>query len=145
MKKDTILIGTGNAQQIDAFRHTYWMALLTQEIGWRKAKKLGLAHEKGNYKDYKKHRNEDGVIPDKISSDMDLYNNTVGIEIGKKTNQLGFAEQIILAIKAGKCKIIKMDVSGNYLDCDGNIIAPETLKGKWENNKCLTNSDEVNF
>jgi hypothetical protein len=141
VKKDSLLVGDGNALQLDAFRHTYWMAILTKEIGWRKAKKLGRAHEKGNYKDYKKRRDEDGVIPDKISSEMDLFNNNIGINMAKQQDEEGFLDKVINAVKEGKCKIIKMDKYGNYLDCDGNIILPESLKGKWENNKCLVNSN----
>jgi hypothetical protein len=80
--KENLLKGNGNSGQVDAFRHVFWMANLTKSIGWRKAKRLGIAHERGNYKDYKKHRNEDGIVPDKISSEMDLFNNNIGIEIG---------------------------------------------------------------
>lgn len=146
IKRDSLLKGTGNGLQVDAFRHVYWMATLSQKIGWRKAKKLGKAHEKGNYKDYKKRRDEDGMIPDKISSEMDLYNNNIGIEFSKgNTNIFDFRALILEVVKTGKCKIIKVDKSGNYLDCDGNVILPTILKGKWINNKCLINSDEINF
>lgn len=134
------LKGVGNGDQVDAFRHTFWMAKLTQEIGWRRAKKLGKAHEKGNYKDYKKHRLEDGDLPDKVSSEMDLYNNNVGIEIGKKSVGFELKNIVISTILQGKCKIIKTDSYGNFLDCEGNAIAPENLKGKWENEKCLVES-----
>lgn len=143
IKKDSTLIGNGNGQQIDAFRHAYWMASLTQKIGWRRAKKLGKAHEKGNYKDFKKRRTEDDVIPDKISSEMDLHNNLIGIKIGKRNSGLNLKEIIIEAIKNGECKIIKKDKNGNYIDCEGNIIISKELKGKWENNKCLVNSNSI--
>lgn len=36
-----------------------------------------------------------------------------------------------------------MDEKGNFLDCDGNIIPNEYLKGKWENDKYLVGSDQV--
>ena len=61
VKSDSVLIGRGNGLQVDAFRHTYWMATLTREIGWRRARSLGKAHERGNYKTYKKRKEEDGV------------------------------------------------------------------------------------
>jgi len=143
IKNDSMLVGSGNGQQVDAFRHTYWMALLSREIGWRKAKRLGIAHEKGNYKDFKKRKNEDGVIPDKISSEMDLYNNSIGIKIAKTSQKTDYIQLIIAAIKNGECKIIKIDKNGNYLDCDGVIIPNENLKGKWENNKCLIASNLI--
>lgn len=142
IKQNKILKGKGNGDQVDAFRHTFWMAKLANEIGWRRAKSLGRAHEKGNYKDYKKRRLEDGEVPDKISSDMDYFNNDVGIELGKSTNE-NLANKVVELVKMGKCKIIKTDAKGNYLDCGGNILLKKDLKGKWENDKCLVWSDEV--
>ncbi len=140
LKKDTILKGDGNGGQIDAFRHAYWMARLTQEIGHKRAKRLGKAHEKGNYKAFKKGKYEDGAIPDKISSDMDFFNNDVGIKIGKNTSLETTKNVVINAVLNGDCKIIKINAQGEFLTCEGEIIPKETLIGKWENNKCLVNS-----
>lgn len=140
IKQNNILKGKGNGDQVDAFRHTFWMAKLTNEIGWRRAKRLGKAHEKGNYKTYKKRRLEDGAVPDKISSEMDFFNNKVGIELGKNTDE-NLVEKVVDLVKTGKCKMIKTDATGNYLDCNGNILLKEDLKGKWENDKCLVWSD----
>ena len=140
----TTLDGDKNGGQVDAFRHSYWQARLTQSIGKRASYKLGKAHEKGNYIYYKRHKLEDGTIPDKISSDMDLYNNKIGISVTADNKKLSKTEiEIFLIdnIKAGELKIIAKDKKGNFLDCDGNIIEKETLKGKWENNKCLVNSN----
>lgn len=139
--KQKLLKGNGNSGQVDAFRHAFWMANLTVEIGWRKAKRLGFAHEKGNYKDFKKRRKEDGVVPDEISSVMDLFNNDIGIEIGKTYKRENLKAVVIQHILDGKCKIIKKDSDNNYLDCEGNYISTESLKGKWENEKCLINSN----
>ena len=141
LKKDTILKGNGNGGQIDAFRHAYWMARLTQEIGHRRAKRLGNAHEKGNYKAFKKGKEEDGAVPDKISSDMDFFNNEVGIKIGKNISVEATKEAVINAVLNGECKILKMNKQGDFLTCEGKIIPKETLIGKWENNKCLVSSD----
>jgi hypothetical protein len=140
--QEKLLIGSGNGGQIDAFRHTFWMANLTLEIGSNKAKSLGDAHEKGNYRYYKKRKLEDGVIPDKVSSDMDYYNNDVGIDIGEMTTDFDLKGVVIKAVKEGRCKIIKIDSSGNFLDIEGNVIPSEMLKGKWENDKCLVNSNQ---
>ena len=54
LKTSAILDGDADGGQVDAFRHAYWMAMLCRDIGWRKAYRLGKAHEKGNYLDYKK-------------------------------------------------------------------------------------------
>jgi uncharacterized protein DUF6973 len=142
VKASKLLNGEGNGDQMDAFRHTFWMANLTQQIGWRRAKKLGKAHEKGNYRDYKKHRLEDDALPDKASSDMDLYNNNVGIELGKQSTNFELKKIVVEKILQGKCKIIKTDKVGNFLDCEGNILPAEELKGKWKNEKCLVGSNE---
>lgn len=140
--KNKTLKGNGNGNQVDAFRHTYWMARLTQEIGSKRAKKLGIAHEKGNYNYFKKYKKEDGEIPDKISSDMDLYNNNVGIELGKKASSFELKDMVIDFILKGKCKIIKEDNFGNFLYKNNKIIPLKELKGKWINNKILVNSNK---
>jgi hypothetical protein len=141
VKQQHILKVTGNGDQLDAFRHTYWMARLAQEIHWRKAKRLGKAHEKGNYRQFKKGKLEDDVLPDKISSEMDLFNNEVGLDLGKMNRGQELENEVIKLVKEGKCKIIKTDANGNFLDEQNNIIPTEELKGKWENRKVLVNSD----
>lgn len=132
--------------QVDAFRHAYWMARLRQEIGKCAARSLGKAHEKENYITFKKNKLEDGVLPDKISSTMDLHNNEEGLKLTirrSKTTKKGLIYKTINAIKQGKMKIIKKDQEGNFLTCDGEIINSESLKGKWENNKCLVPSNKT--
>ena len=140
--QDKLLNGTGNGNQIDAFRHTFWMANLVIDIGRRRARSLGKAHEKGNYKTYKQGKFEDGVVPDKISSEMDLFNNEIGIEIGEIVMPKYIMDEVLDFIKKGRCKIIKTDESGNFLDVEGNVIQEEELKGKWENEKCLVDSNQ---
>lgn len=141
VKQQRILTGTGNGDQLDAFRHTYWMARLAQEIHWRKANQLGKAHEKGNYRQFKRGKLEDDVLPDKISAEMDLFNNKVGINLGKMKKEQELKNEVVKLIKEGKCKVIKTDANGNFLDEQNNIIPPEELKGRWENRKVLVNSD----
>lgn len=141
VKKDGLLKGNGNGGQIDAFRHCYWMATITHEIGPNRAKSLGKAHEKGNYHQFINGEKEDGALPDAISSDMDFFNNIRGIKIGKMTDTFEFKQIVIEAVKRGDCKIIKVDESGNFLDCEGTIIPTEELTGKWENEKCLVDSN----
>lgn len=141
VKQQQILKGTGNGDQLDAFRHTYWMARLAQEIHWRKAKRLGKAHEKENYRQFKKGKLEDDVLPDKISAEMDLFNNEVGLNLGKINRKQELEKEVIKLVKEGKCKIIKTDANGNFLDEQNNIIPAEELKGKWGNRKFLVGSD----
>lgn len=146
IRRSSVLDGDANGGQVDAFRHAYWMASVARQFGKHRALQLGKAHEKGNYRDYKKHRNENGVVPDKISSEMDLWNNALGADLGascRKTDDLLIQQLIINAINDGMLKIIKKNKAGQFLDEKGMIISPESLKGKWVNNKCLVNSDYI--
>lgn len=133
-----------NGGQLDAFKHSFWMARLTQGIGKRAAFNLGKAHEKGNYKTYKKRKLEDGFLPDKQSSEMDLFNNKVGISVGnfnKKTSKQELIQQLLDSLHDGKLRILKKNSSGNFLDCQGKILPMDSLKGKWNTKKCLVPSD----
>lgn len=144
IKTSPLLDGDGAGGQVDAFRHAYWMARLHQEIGENAARLLGRAHEKENYQTYKKRKLEDGIIPDKISSEMDLFNNEIGLSLTyykSKIPKKGLIYKIINAIHLGKLKVIKKDDYGKFLTCDGKNISSESLKGKWINNKCLINSN----
>lgn len=143
--KTTILDGDKNGGQVDAFRHSYWQARLTQTIGKRASYRLGKAHEKANYIYYKRNKYEDGSIPDKISSDMDLFNNNIGISTTSENKHLSKTEielLLISRIKKGELRIISKNKNGNFLSCDGVVIEKESLIGKWENNKCLINSSK---
>ncbi|WP_347172797.1 DUF6973 domain-containing protein [Polaribacter uvawellassae] len=142
--KTSLLDGDKSGGQVDAFRHAYWMARLRQEIGKNAALKLGKAHEKSNYQQYKKHQLEDGENPDEVSSEMDLFNNAVGVTYTKKGvayPKNGLIYRIVNGILAGNYKVIKKDQNRNYLTCDDEIIAKKSLKGKWKNDKCLINSN----
>ena len=144
LEKDTILDKDPAGGQVDAFRHCYWMARLSQEIKPKKAFKLGVAHEKGNYIDFKKRIEEDGILPDSVSSVMDLLNNDIGINIGKNNKMLSPTElklYIIRQIKTGNLFIILKDNSGNFLDYNNDLIKPKELIGRWGNKKYLVRSN----
>ncbi|PQJ76703.1 DUF6973 domain-containing protein [Polaribacter glomeratus] len=144
IKKTNLLDGDAAGGQVDAFRHAYWMARLHQEIGESAARSLGKAHEKENYSTFKKLKLEDGVVPDEISSKMDLFNNEQGLKLifkGSKVSNNGLIYRVVNAILKGKMKIIQKDKKGYFLTCDGILISKESLIGKWKNNKCLVNSN----
>ncbi len=150
VSKSNVLDGDIDGGQVDAFRHAFWMAMLIQNMYWKKAFRLGIAHEKGNFLDFKKHLKEEGKFPDKISTDMDLYNNNIGIEIGleivKKSPSISAdsIKQIVISyILKGKMKIIKKNKNGEFLDANNNVISRESLVGKWENDKVLVISNYV--
>jgi len=142
--KNQLLDGDENGGQVDAFRHAYWMALLSQHICWRKARWLGNAHEKGNYLDFKKHRLEEGALPDSVSGAMDLFNNKIGIEIGRANKKLPDPElQTIVrdSIFSGKMKVIYKNGIGEPMDCDSKRIDMEKYQHEWNIPKCLMNSN----
>ncbi|CAM1344014.1 DUF6973 domain-containing protein [Tenacibaculum amylolyticum] len=146
IRKTNMLDGDPSGGQVDAFRHAYWMARLREEIGKGAARSLGRAHERENYKMYKERRLEEGIVPDEISSEMDFFNNDVGLSLtrkGNKTPRKGLIYRVINAITGGKMKVIKKNKKGEFLTCSGEIITTASLKGKWKNNKCLVTSNYV--
>ncbi|MCQ2975100.1 MAG: hypothetical protein MJ211_09885 [Bacteroidales bacterium] len=136
--------GDGNGGMVDAFRHTFWMALNTQKIGKRKALSLGQAHEESNKLYFENNQLEDGALPDSISCEMDLINNQKGAEIGLKYPKASYNEMINIvkdAVLTGKCFKIKKNSKGDFLDYEGNIIDINLIQGKWITPKILIRSD----
>jgi hypothetical protein len=129
----------------DAFRHIYYMALYSQKIKARKLVKLGEAHERSNYRQFKKNKDEYGEKPDSLSSVMDLKNNKVGITLGSQNKTLDkkeLAQLVIAEIKNGKAVIMKRNSKGEHLRCDGNVIEMAQFKNTWNIPKCLVPSNE---
>lgn len=140
----TILDNYSSGGKLDAFRHVFFMAAFAQKIGINKLRKLGIAHEKGNYRQFLKHKNENGEMPDSLSSVMDLANNELGFEIGvayKDLNLEKLKELVIWKIKTGNASILKRNKQGSFVDCNNNIIDLKLYAGKWFVPKCLTISD----
>ena len=132
--------------QLDAFRHSFWMATLSGKIGVRKSLSLGRAHEQGNYRDFKRNRYEEGDPPDKIASDMDLFNNKIGVGIGvelKGTNENNVIDAILKAITKGSMRIILKDSLGRSCDSTFHPIPIEDLKGKWITPRILVPSGKM--
>ena len=140
------LIGNdNNGGRLDAFKHSFWMARLTQGIGERAALSLGKAHEKGNYITYKKSDLEDGLLPDMQSTDMDLHNNDIGNRIGikfRKASKMVLIQKVLDSLQSGNLRILDKDSQGNFLDCQQNRIPLDSLKYKWDTKKCLVPSNQ---
>lgn len=146
MKSDSLLDGDHRGGQVDAFRHGYWMASLSQEIHPRKARKLGYAHEKGNKRQYTKavRKKLSGPLPDAPNCTMDLFNNDMGISLGLAHPQIpkdSLQTLVLRAILDGRFIILKKDQAGNFLDCEGFFIDMEEYRFLWENPKCLVPSN----
>jgi hypothetical protein len=142
--QDPNLDGDYNGGQVDAFRHGYWMALLTEEIGAFSARWLGKAHEKGNYLDFKHKILEEGSLPDYTACEMDLKNNEQGIKIAKENPGISKKETEALVkekILEGEFFIIKKNTEGEFLNSSGEKIPKERYLGLWHNPKTLVPSN----
>ena len=140
-KSNAALDTFNHGGKIDAFRHTYWMMQLTRGIGEKSARKLGKAHEKGNYKAFKKGKGEDGVVQDATAVEMDLLNNEQGIAIAlaPPTGDDTILKQLVItAVTTGKLFILKRDSLGRLCDCNG-LAVPESTRSKreWKLPYCL--------
>ena len=132
-----------NGGKTDAFRHSFYMACFAQKIKAKKLRKLGVAHEKFNHRQFTKHQNENDERADSLGSVMDLYNNDLGFEIGRSNKILSQTEirQLVLnAITSGKALVMKRDQNGNYLTCEGGVIDMHLYESKWYVPKCLVSS-----
>lgn len=131
--------------KLDAYRHSFFMAAFSQKIKGKKVKKLGIAHEKGNYRNFLKHRLEDNEYPDSLACQMDLKNNDLGINIGTTNRKLSLEElskKVIDEIKSGNAFVLKRNAAGYYLTCSGLQINISEYTHKWYIPKCLIKSNE---
>lgn len=143
VKKNNLLDQYANGGKLDAFRHVFAMAYFSKFVKVKKLRKLGKAHEKGNYRQFLKGLEEEGEVPDSISSVMDLKNNELGFSLGcelKKNSAEELKQKVIEKINTGAAFIIKRNKEGIYVDCEGSIIPPEKIKGTWGIPKCLVGS-----
>ena len=147
MKTDTTLDGDPSGGQVDAFRHGYWMALLSMKICWHKALSLGKAHEKGSFKKYKRGITDDeGNRPDSVFGEMDLFNNKIGAIIGCNNKDIHKDSIRIIvknAVLSGQMKIISKNAQGKALDSLGNAIDFSSIENYWKAPKFLIRSDKV--
>ncbi len=144
--KQSGTIGTDNSGgRLDAFKHAFWIASVSTAIGIRKAIKLGKAHEKGNKLQFKKHQLEDRILPDSVSSYMDLYNNEKGAELVEKNKKVTLSQlqqQVLELLNTGQLLCILKDNKGNYLTCEKEMIDMSQWYGKWNVPKCPVKSNE---
>ncbi len=142
VQKNNLLDQYKNGGKLDAFRHTFSMAYFSRFVCARKLRRLGKLHEKGNHLQFKRNIEEDGELPDSVSCVMDIWNNEVGITIGKEFKKVPVEElkqKVIEIIRKGSAFIVKRNEFGMYVDCNGDPI-PEKKKGTWGIPKCLVGS-----
>ncbi len=131
--------------KLDAFRHTFTMAYLAQRVKVKKLRKLGMAHEKGNKRQFKKLKLEFGERADSLACEMDLRNNEAGFAIGsshKKETPADLKLIVLTQIQAGKTWYLKRNSEYNYVSCEGKTIDMKAWAGIWAVPKCLIRTNE---
>jgi hypothetical protein len=135
-----------NGGKLDAFRHIFFMAAFAQKVKPKKLVRLGIAHEKANYRNFLKGKKEDREFADSLGTVMDLKNNETGILIGRGNKKAGLSDLknlVLNEIKNGKAVIMKRRKNGMYEDCNGKLIDTALFSGKWFVPKCMVNSNYV--
>lgn len=132
--------------KLDAYRHVFYMAAFAQKIKAKKVIKLGKAHEKTNYRQFKKGKGKNVVLPDSLSGLMDLWNNEIGVTLARDNKELGYEElkqKVIKLINENKAFYFLRDANGNFLDCDGKtVIDLKKYQDKWYIPKCMLGLSE---
>ncbi len=131
--------------KLDAFRHTYVMAYLAQNIKVKKLRKLGIAHEKGNKCQFEKQKMEEGERADSLACDMDLRNNELGFLIGSTYNNIdtqALKQKVIDEITSGNAWYLKRNGKYEWVDCKNQLVQVAHYKGIWFIPKCLIKTNE---
>jgi len=126
-----------NGGKLDAFRHIFYMSAFSKSIKIKKLRKLGVAHEKANYRQFLKGKKENNELPDSLGSVMDLNNNEIAFKLINQTRNLSLSDlknEIVRLIQKNGAYYILRDSNGNYLNCSNFII---TIGKTWQNEKCL--------
>jgi hypothetical protein len=135
------LDGYSSGGKLDAFRHVYYFAAFAQKIKPKKVLKLGRAHEKTNYLDFKRGKLEDELTADSLSCVMDLLNNEVGVKLGRANKNLSLEElkqNVIDLVNKEDAYIILRDKEGRFIDCHNHVLDMSKYKGKWYVPKCIS-------
>lgn len=139
------LDGDLHGGQLDALRHVYWMARLRQTMSGFSARWLGCGHEKSNRIVFKKFPETRFPANDAVSSEMDLFNNDVGLAIGRKYPYLKpkpLSDTCIFYVESGQAVVVKKGRDGRFLDAQNQPIPEILLIGHWQNPKQLVPSNE---
>jgi hypothetical protein len=140
VKQSKVLDTLENGGRMDAFRHVYFMAYLINYVKEEKLRKLGIAHEKGNYHQFIRHQLEFSERPDSLACVMDLRNNEVGFELKKALTCFkpdSLAKLVIEHMKQGKAWYLKRNEQKNYVSCENEAINLSLYTNNWFIPKCL--------
>lgn len=135
-----------NGGKIDAFRHIFFMVAFHQKVKTSALRKLGIAHENQNYRQYLKGEENGEWRHDSLSMVMDLYNNEVALQVNATSEKIPLEElkeQVIQIIQNGKALILKRNQKGDLIRCDGSLIHKGEFSDAWYIPKCLVSSDYI--
>jgi RHS repeat-associated protein len=108
----------GKGDESDAFRHAFWQATNTQDVGESFTRKWSDAHEYG-------------TPTNEIKTDlyMDIHNNDVGIEIGK-ANPKATPEQLrdIILDRISKGDLLIINSNDKLIKSDGNGLKTSEIR-----------------
>ncbi|MBL7925161.1 MAG: hypothetical protein JNL88_13245 [Bacteroidia bacterium] len=132
---------------LDAYRHCYWMASLGGKIGSRAARKLGKAHEKSNYRAFRRGKAVDGVIQDSNAVVMDLHNNEAGLRLAEahpEHSPESLQQLVMEELRSGRLLRLKTNHAGQLLPCEGSTPVDFSRRGRkqWQMPTCLLKSNE---
>ncbi len=147
VKQQVLLDTFESGGKLDAFRHIYSMAFLAQRVAAHKLRKLGRAHEKGNWQDFIRQKSEEGERPDSLACVMDEYNNEIGLNCGKGYRRKELSAEalktcVIQLIRTGKAWYLKRDAAGHYVGCNNEPLDLQKYKDTWAVPKCLIPSSQ---
>lgn len=132
--------------KLDAFRHVFYFSAFAREIPIKKLRKLGVAHENRNYRQFLKGENDSTQRHDSLSMVMDLRNNELAFSRSERFRELSLMQlrdSVISLIAEGKAWILLRNRSGNFLDCESKPIRLSAYRDKWYLPKCVVPSNRV--
>jgi hypothetical protein len=130
--------------KLDAFRHIFFMAAFQQKVKTKKLRKLGIAHENQNYRQFLQGESNSSFRHDSLSMIMDLNNNEIAFSEFATSKQIALdslKEHVIQLILQGKALILKRNRKGDALSCEGSVIKTDKLNASWQLPYCLVKSD----
>ena len=108
----------GKGDESDAFRHAYWQALNTQDVGEDFTRKMSDAHE---YSTKAKDVDLDLI--------MDIHNNDLGIQVGRENPQASPAELIsIIKSKMDAGELLIINKEGKLIKSNGKPVSKSEIR-----------------
>ncbi len=84
----------GRNDKSDAFRHSYWSAIMARDLGYSQAEEFTTAHESS-------------PTNNPLEKKMDLHNNKIGLNIGRYGGSDDtLAEKCVQALKRGQLYVL---------------------------------------